>query len=289
MWLGYYGMVGMATNFKVQSGLFANYSEQGLIDGAGSTLACVDTTDGASDQGGAGRGGYLKALLVDTGGGSPLTDYPSPTLTATLQPQPHAAPTLTGILQAGGSGYVGVTHYYAIATVHGGVLSELSNVVGPFTTTDSERSVLLDFSGLASGADAIRLYRGNSPDFSQFSLYRFNDFGASDIPAGNPSVLDEFPGIDTRENTGFDPHWDLRYRQTKYYSVSALYADGVESACSAWVEVQLQPRNAPLSVEITIIPPPSGVAAVVSYTVRRMNRTYHWETALDRQWSVLPS
>lgn len=282
LWLGFAGFIG--PNKDVH--LYYENAIEGITGDVINTPECGDVEDGASDQGGAGRGGYLKALLVDTGGGNPLTDYPSPTLAATVLTQPHAAPTLTAALQAGGSGVVGVSYYYAAATVHpGGVLSELSNVEGPITTTADDRSVLLGFSGLASGAESIRLWRGTTPDFSQFDVYRVSHHG-SDLPAATTSVVDEFPGLSIQEQMDPDTHWDTRYRTTKWYAASAVYADGTESACSLWVAVGLQPRNSPLPVGLTLTAPPVGVSPIIGYNIRRMDQTYHYAPGLDRQWSL---
>lgn len=263
-------------------------------DGLTTTVGTVDCTtgDGASDQGGAGRGGYLKALLVDTGGGTAAIatgEYPAPSgVGATVLVQENAAPAISGSLTTGGiDSQPGATAYYAAATVHGEQLSELSNVIGPFTATAVDSAVQIGFSGLAAGADAIRLFRGPTSDFSQMDRYRVSGYvySVSDLPTSTTSLLDTSIGKDTREVLDPDPHWDLIYRQTKYYSVSAIYADGVESECSGAVAVGLYPRQAPLSVQVNWSAP-TGSAAVVGYRVRRQDQRYHYELADDRMWEV---
>ncbi len=261
-----------------------------LEEGNSTVLSASGNQLSINDVGSAARGGWLKALLVDTGGtaATGLSDRPIPVISAVLLPQPYAAPTLSGSLQSGGSGTIGSVNYYAIATVHAGILSELSNVVGPFTATTSNRSVLLGFSALASGADSIRLYRSPQSNFLQMDRYRVMGYpyAVSDLVAATTSFVDNFMGIDTREGDGPDPHWDLNYRQTKYYSVSAVYEDGAESACSELVSVALNPRNAPLSVQINLTPPSAYSSPPYLYRLRRQNQTYGYALGLDRQWDI---
>lgn len=254
-------------------------------------------TDGVTDQGAAGRGGWLRGLLVDTGGGTTaISDYPLPDGTsAALQPSAHAAPTLSGTLQAGGSGAVGTTVYYVAATVHpDGTLSDLSNIVGPFTIDSVNRQVQLTFSGLAAGADSIRVWRNQDSTFEQMDRYRVSGYpySVSDLPAGTTTLVDQYPEINTGDLLDPDPHWDLNYRQTNYYQVSTLFSDGTESACSDLMQVSLFPANAG-SVLVSWSEPPMPVildgttpVTITGYVVRRATQSYHYELQWNRQWTV---
>lgn len=258
-------------------------------------IACPES-DGLSDLGGAGRGGWIKALLVDTGG-APLSlgDYPTPSISsAAVVAQPYAAPTLNASAQAGGYA-IAATHYYAIATVHAdGQLSELSNVVA--VTTAVNDKVVLTWSGLASGATGVRVFRGNGATFLQFDRYRVTGYpySVSDVSSGESGITDLYPGYDISPDgittpTGEDPHWDLNYRQTKHYQISALYEDGQESTCSSFATVELQPRNAPLVVRLTWSAPAAGPSPLVGYRVRRWGQIYHYEAGPERQWDLGPT
>lgn len=203
------------------------------------------------------------------------------TLSAAIQPQPHAAPTLAATLQSGGQGVSGITRWYAFVTVHAGVRSELSNVV-PITFDDTHTSALLEFSGLAVGADTIRMYSGRNPEFTQYDVH--------DIDASETDFLDEFPGYDLQDPppTGADPLWGLDFRQQRYYSISNVYSDGSESMCSAPIQVNLYPRNAPLTVRLTKSGTPTPVSGltVTGYKIRRDSQSYHFEIAPSREWEV---
>ncbi len=246
--------------------------------------------DGVTDQGSAGRGGWLRGLLVDTGGGTvELSDYPPPAgASATLQSSAHAAPTLSGVLQAGGSGQVGATVYYVAATVHpDGTLSDLSNIVGPFTIDSVNRQVQLTFSGLAAGADSIRVWRNQDSTFEQMDRYRVSGYpySSSDLSAGTTTLVDSYPEINTTDQLEPDPHWDLNYRQTNYYQVSALFEDGTESACTELSQVNLFPANAG-SVLVSWTAPASPPSPVSGYVVRRATQSYHYELQWNRQWTT---
>lgn len=219
----------------------------------------------------------------------PDTPVAGVTLSAAVQAQPHAAPTLAASAASGGSGGSGGTFYYAIATVHAGVLSELSNVVTVVVTAGQK--VALTWSGLAVGADEVRVFRGNDAAFGQFDRYRVtgNPYVISDVDAAQSGVDDLYPGIDTRDQLAPDPNWDLVYRQTLYYYLSVIYSDGSESLCSAPVTVALYPRNKPLTVQLSYTGTPTPVTGltVTGLRLRRETQSYHFPPALDREWDLL--
>lgn len=284
LWHGFFDMIGPVTGTWIYTVPMSGGGEEEV----------PDAFDCMADEAAASRGGALQALLVDIGSGSlELSDYPVPgSLTTEILAQPHAAPgSLTVTVQAGGTSLPG-TAYYAICTVHDGVLSELSAVQSA-TVSDGTSRVRIQWSGLASGADFVRIFRGGDPDFLQYDRYRVSGYpyAEMDVPASESEVFDLYFGYNTRGEPptpdGADPHWDLNYRQNKAYMISALYDDGTESACSPPVEAQLWPRNAPLTVRVTWAAPggspPAGVS-LTGYRLRRMNATYHYEFANDRQW-----
>jgi hypothetical protein len=245
-------------------------------------------TDGVNDQGSAGRGGWLEALLVDTGGGNPeISDYGTPAVASVaVLPQPVTAPALSASVQSGGSGATGGTFYYAAVSFLDGVMSELSNVVS--ASVSAGQKVHLTWPG---SGDTVRVYRSTDPSFEAYDSYRVTGYpyATSDIPLSNGTVDDLYPGYDSRGDPptpdGQDPHWDLTYRQTKYYYVSALFADGSESACSPAVSVGFFPRTAPLTVRFEWTAPAPGAVAVVGYRVRRASQNHHFEPGFDREWA----
>lgn len=255
------------------------------------TFTCPGVTS-AEDANSAVRGGWLRALLVDAGAGAPaISDVAVPTgLTAGFAGQPFTAPTLSATIVAGGSGQIGSVQYYACCTIHSGVMSELSNVVGPITITDpANAAVDITFTGLAPGADSVRLFRGTDPDFiGAFNAYSVagGRVGISDIPASDGGVTDFYPGLDIQDQLTPETHWDINWRHQVYYTVAARYTDGSESACTDPFMVELSPRNNPLDINVSWTLPAGSLSAIV---VRRMSQTHHWEIVPDREWILGPT
>lgn len=240
--------------------------------------APVSTCDTPDDQGAAQRGGWLRALLVDTGGGATdITGVAVPTgLSGVVLEIGDPAPSLSGALAAGGEANTGFSYYYAIASIRNGVFSQLSNIVGPLSPTSTQR-VDLSWGALSPTPDLIRVYRAQNPDFFQ------SDQRSVDLAGTATSVTDFFPGYSHRgyPPSGTDPGWDVNYPQTNYYQITALTADG-ESACSAFEQVNLYPRNSPQTVRVTWNP----VAGATSYRVRRYRQFYSFEMGATAQFVV---
>lgn len=203
-----------------------------------------------------------------------------------IDPSGYVAPTISGVLASGGNAPYGVAKYYAMCALDGSgnPASPLSNVIGPFTTDATNSAV--DLSWVAGGPlpPYWQLYRGNSPDFGQMDMYREGDWHFPGLIAGTTlAVTDEFTGVDTRDQSTPDPHWDLRYRQQVFYYLSAV-AGLEEQPAVGPVAVYLAPMNGGGAVDILW-----DLIDATSLILRRGRQGYSFDPGYDRQWTIAPS
>lgn len=210
-------------------------------------------------------------------------------VTVVVNPQPVAAPTGFDLSLQSGGDRAGVTRYYMVGALVGGVETDLAGPLAE-TTTNANKTIRLEWDAVA-GASTIFVYSAVRDNFGQFIRL--------ELPGSATSYDDDTTprwGPDLIESEGTD--WLSAWRVNLTYYVYANLGDGLFSAPGI-------AATFPNGAGLYLAPIPGGSTTEVFYArdltiswtahpgavdgyriIRRRSWYSDWNPVFDRQWDV---
>jgi hypothetical protein len=202
-------------------------------------------------------------------------------VTVTINAQPTAEPGGFSITTVAGGITAGVTRYYKVSQVVGGLESDQSDTLSA-TTTNTNRTIRTSWTPDGS-ATKIYLYRSHRADFLQFAVV--------ELP-GNATTYDDDSSLRADfTHVGTDGDWNVSFRLNLSYYVYANLGNGLFSLPGVGATIITpRPRDpdryGDYERDLTISWTPHA-GAVDGYRVIRLESLYsNWAPTFDRQWDV---